>query len=77
MYCRNCYCLTSKNPTLKELYIGKNVKQNSPKVYYEYIEHKLKVAQKILLGLKKSSDDKSTQINLVQKEIDIYREEQI
>ena len=65
------------NPTLKELYIGKNVKQNSPKVYCEYIEHKLKVAQKILLGLKKSSDDKSTQINLVQKEIDIYREEQI
>jgi tRNA (adenine22-N1)-methyltransferase len=62
-------------PCLKELYIGKNVNVNSPKVYNDYIEHKLKVAQKIFDGLKKSTIDKSDIINTVQKELDIYREE--
>ena len=62
-------------PSQKDLFIGRNLKQNSPDDFGEYIEYKIRVAQKILNGLKKSTGDKSADIALVENELKIYREE--
>ncbi len=62
-------------PSKMDLLIGKNLKQNSPEAFDEYIEYKIRVIQKILDGLKKSSSDKCAEIELVENELKIYREE--
>ena len=61
-------------PTQRDLFIGRNLKQNSPEVFNEYVEYKIKVAQKILKGLKKSTADKSCEIALMETELEIYRQ---
>lgn len=61
-------------PTPRDLFIGRNLKQNSPEVFNEYVEYKIKIAQKILKGLKKSTADKSREIALMETELEIYRQ---
>ena len=61
-------------PTQRDLFIGRNLKKNSPEVFNEYVEYKIKVAQKILKGLKKSTADKSCEIALMETELEIYRQ---
>ena len=61
-------------PTQRDLFIGRNLKKNSPEVFNEYVEYKIKVAQKILQGLKKSTADKSREIALMETELEIYRQ---
>ncbi len=63
------------SPSQGDLYVGRNIKQNCPRIFDEYIKYKIKVGQKILDGLKKSSSDKCAEIELVENELKIYREE--
>lgn len=62
-------------PTVKDIFIGKNLKNNSPDTFTDYMEYKIRVMEKILDGLKKSSSDKSDDIEFIQNELKIYREE--
>ncbi len=62
-------------PSKRDLIIGRNLKLNSPDDFTHYIEYKIRVAQKILDGLKKSTDNKSQEISLVENELEMYREE--
>jgi len=62
-------------PTVKDIFIGKNLKNNSPDTFTDYMEYKIRVTEKILDGLKKSSSDKSDDIEFIQNELKIYREE--
>ena len=57
-----------------DIYIGKNLSQNSPEVYKDYLEYKIRVNEKILSGLKQSSVEDTERISLVERELKYFRE---
>ncbi len=62
------------NASEADIYIGKNLGDNSPDVYRDYLEYKIGVNEKILFGLKQSSVKDEQRICLVEKELGIFRE---
>ena len=64
----------SYTPDASDIYIGRNLSKNSPEVYAEYLNYKIRVNSKILDGLQRSNTDKSEEIDLVQRELDIFKE---
>ena len=57
-----------------DIYIGKNLSQNSPEVYKDYLEYKIRVNEKILSGLKQSSVEDTERISLVERELKYFME---
>ena len=57
-----------------DIYIGRNLADNSPDVYKDYLEYKIRVNEKILAGLRQSSADESERIEIVEKERNVFAE---
>lgn len=63
------------SPSAEDIFIGKNLKINSPDSFADYINYKIRVAKKILAGLKKSTENKQQEICCVENELKIYMSE--
>lgn len=55
-----------------DIYIGKNLRQNSPEVYDDYIEYKLKICKKIIDGIESSKIIDEKELSRRKKEYSVY-----
>lgn len=55
-----------------DIYIGKNLRQNSPEVYDDYIEYKLKICKKIIDGIESSKSIDAKELGRRKKEYSVY-----
>ncbi|MBQ7901758.1 MAG: SAM-dependent methyltransferase [Clostridia bacterium] len=59
-------------PNDVDIYVGRNVDVNSPEVYADYLNYKIRVSKKILAGLQKSATSKAEEISFVAHELEVY-----
>lgn len=63
------------SPSLAELIIGKNIGENSPGVYVDYLDYKIGVCNKIINGMKKSKSVDEKELAVVIEELEIFEKE--
>ena len=56
-----------------DIYVGRNVRANSPDVFDDYIRYKLRVCTKIIDGIKKSKNPNDAELKKYQKELELYK----
>lgn len=59
----------------KDIVVGKNISKNSPEVYKDYLEYKLRILNNIADGMKKSSSYNESELNNVLQDINLYKKE--
>lgn len=57
----------------ENIYIGKNLKANSPDVYADYLSYKIRVTQNILNGMEKSENPDEELLAKYRRELKIYK----
>jgi len=57
----------------EKLYIGKNLRQNSPDVFDDYIAYKVRVISKIISGMEMAESPDAELITKYKSELEIYR----
>ncbi|MBR3934314.1 MAG: SAM-dependent methyltransferase [Clostridia bacterium] len=67
-----CVVAGKKVPDDEEIYIGKNLSENSPEVFGDYINYRLKVCTNIIDGIQKSKNPDMNELKKYQKQYDIY-----
>lgn len=61
--------------TSKDIVVGKNISKNSPDVYKDYLEYKLRILNNIASGMKKSSSYNEPELQAVLQDINLYKKE--
>ncbi len=61
--------------SLKDIVVGKNISKNSPEVYNDYLEYKLRILKNIADGMKKSSSFNELELHEVLQDINLYEKE--
>ena len=61
--------------TPKDIVVGKNISKNSPDVYKDYLEYKLRILNNIASGMKKSSSYNEPELQAVLQDINLYKKE--
>lgn len=61
--------------SLKDVVVGKNISKNSPDVYKDYLEYKLRILNNIADGMKKSSSYNESELDEVLQDINLYEKE--
>lgn len=56
----------------EDIYIGRNVKKNSPDVFGEYIKYKHRVCSNIMEGIKKSRNPNKAELEKYQKQLELF-----
>lgn len=56
----------------EDIYIGRNVKKNSPDVFGEYIKYKHRVCSNIMEGIKKSRNPNKAELKKYQKQLELF-----
>ena len=59
----------------KDIVVGKNISKNSPEVYKDYLEYKLRILNNIADGMKKSFSYNESELNNVLQDINLYKKE--
>lgn len=57
----------------EDVYIGRNVRDNSSDVFDDYIAYKLRVCTKIIDGIKKGKNPDTSELKKYQKELELYK----
>jgi len=68
-----CACQGTSSPTKEDIYIGKNLKSNSPDVFDDYIEYKTKVFSGIIEGIQKSKNPNKDELLKYKEQYEIYK----
>ncbi len=55
-----------------DIYIGKNLRQNSPEVYDDYIKYRINICKKIINGIQSSKNVDNDALQKRQKEYSVY-----
>ena len=67
-----CACRGVSEYNDEDIYIGRNVKTNSPDVFGKYIKYKHRVCSNIIEGIKKSRNPDKAELQKYQKQLKLF-----